>query len=61
MFSSCNDQFRRANERSLKALAKHHPDRTEEELLAALWQATGLMDIGGQARIIGAAMILLED
>jgi len=54
------DEFRRANERSIASLRKMHPDRSDEDLTHALWQASTLYEAAGNARLIQAALILLD-
>lgn len=54
------DEFRRANERSIASLRKMHPNRSDEDLTHALWQASTLYDAAGNARLIRAALLLLE-
>ncbi|RYD32334.1 MAG: hypothetical protein EOP87_13035 [Verrucomicrobiaceae bacterium] len=54
------DEFRRANERSIASLRKMHPDRTDEDLTHALWQASTIYEAAGNARLIHAALILLD-
>ncbi|WP_341408115.1 hypothetical protein [Luteolibacter soli] len=54
------DEFLRANERSMRSLRSMHPDKPDELLAEALWQAAGLGDFEGSARIIRAALLLLD-
>ncbi|MEK7953296.1 hypothetical protein [Luteolibacter soli] len=55
-----DEEFRRVHEKPLTALRRLHPDRTEEKLLHALRQATGLTEPAGNARLIQAALFLLD-
>jgi hypothetical protein len=54
------EEFLRANKRSLAALRQIHPDRNDADLAHALGQAMGLTEPAGHVRLMEAASLLLE-
>ena len=60
-FGLSDDEFRRANERPMAALGRMHPGFNEADLVRALREATVTTGEVGNARLIAAAIILLDE
>jgi hypothetical protein len=54
------DEFVRANERSLAVLRTMHPHKPETDLVDALRQTVGPTEAAGKACVIAAALLLLD-